>query len=385
MFNTRRLLGALILLAVILSFGPAAIAQGVPEGPVRIGFMGPLTGGAAFLGEEQVNFARLAVDDFNAATGWNVELVEGDTMIDPAEAVIVAEALLADSDLYAVVGPAGSQVVEATQQMFKDARVAHVSGSATRTTLTLTDFDTFFRTVPTDAAQGPTAANYLANVIGASSLFLIDDQTSYSVGLGDEVEPAFVAAGGTIAGRESITQDDVDFSALVTVIGGSGADAVFIASQIPSQGALLGQQLQEQGVNATLFGADGFFAPDDFIAAAEGATEGAYVSFFSPDIHNLPVAADVVARFSAQYGDFGSFGAPSYVAAQVVLEAMQRAFEANGELTREAVRAEVANTSIGQTIMGIPLAFDMNGDVQGAEFYIYQVQMGHFELVAPGE
>ena len=85
-------------------------------------FMGPFTGPVASIGTEQLNWAKLAVEDFNAATGWNVELVEGDTQLDPAKAVTVAESLISDADIYGVVGPAGSQEVEAVGQMFKDAR-----------------------------------------------------------------------------------------------------------------------------------------------------------------------------------------------------------------------------------------------------------------------
>ena len=66
---------------------------------------------------------------------------------------------------------------------------------------------------------------------------------------------------------------------------------------------------------------------DDFIAGAAGATEGAYVSSFAPDIHSLEASADVVTRFSDEYGSFGTFGPPTYVATMVILEAIQRASE----------------------------------------------------------
>jgi branched-chain amino acid transport system substrate-binding protein len=142
----------------------------------------------------------------------------------------------------------------------------------------------------------------------------------------------------------------------------------------------MARNMQEQGYDAILFGADGFQSVDDFIVGAAGATEGAYVSAFAPDIHNLESSADVVARFTEEYGEFGTFGPPTYVATMVVLEAMQRAFDA-GSLTREAVRDEVPNTNMETTVMGIPVAFDENGDVVGASFYIFQVQDGAFVYI----
>jgi branched-chain amino acid transport system substrate-binding protein len=367
-------------LALVALSGMTFAQSTAPDVPVKIGVMGPFTGPAASIGNEQLNWAKLAVADFNAATGWNVELVEGDTELDPAKAVTVAEALIADPDIYGVVGPAGSQEAEAIQPMFSDARLVHVSSSATRPSLSTNGFDTFFRVVPTDADQGPTDGGFLYNVLGVTSLFVIDDQTSYSVGLADEASSAFEALGGTIAGRESVTQDDADFSALVTRIGSSGAQAIFFPGQIASQGALLARQLQEQGVDVILFGADGFQSVDDFIVGAAGATEGAYVSAFAPDIHNLESSADIVARYIEQYGEFGTFGPPTYAATLVVLEAIQRAAD-GGNLSREGVLAEVANTNQEISVLGGSLAFDENGDVQNAQFYIFQVQGDNFVYI----
>ena len=357
------------------------IAKSEPDFPVKIAVFGPFTGPAASIGQEQLNWARLAVEDFNAAAGWQVELVETDTELDAAKAVTAAEGVIADEDVYGAVGPAGSQEVEATAPMFKEARLVHVSPSATRPSLTQGGFDTFFRVVPTDAVQGPTDGNFIANTLKAKKVFLIDDQTSYSTGLADEVEKAVTSAGGEIVTRESVTQDDTDFSALVTRIKATGAEVVFFGGQIASQGALLGRQLKEQQARTILFGGDGFYSADDFITGAEGATEGAYVSAFAPDIHNLPSAADIVTRYTEKYGDFGTFGPPTYAATMVVLEAMQRAFEANGALAREAVRDEVAKTNQSLSVLGGPLAFDANGDVQDAQFYIFQVANDAFTLI----
>lgn len=376
---TRILIGLLLILPVLNVFSVQAQDK-VPTVPVKIGVMGPFTGPAASIGQEQLKWAQLAVEDFNKASGWKVELVESDTELDPSKAVTVATSLIADKDVYGAVGPAGSQEVEATAPKFKDARLVHVSPSATRTTLTTSGFDTFFRVVPTDAAQGPTDANFLAKQLKSTKVFIIDDQTSYSTGLADSFEKAFKDAGGSTVGRESVKQDQSEFSTLVTKIKGLGADSIFFPGQIASQGAALGRNMQEQGFKAILFGADGFFSTDDFIKGAAGATEGAYVSSFAPDITGIASSADVVKRYTDKNGSFGTFGPPTYAATTVVLEAMKRAFD-GGKLTRDAVRGEVAKTDQKLSVLGGPLAFDKNGDVKGAQFYIFQVKVDKFVLV----
>jgi len=380
--STARKAFIVLLLLALVALNSVAFAQDAPEGAVKVAILGPFTGPAASIGTEQLNWARLAVADFNEATGWNVELVEGDTQLDPAIAVTVAESIIAYADIYGVVGPAGSQEFEAVGQQFADASLVQVANSATRPSLSENGWATFFRVIPTDADQGPTVGNFLANELGVTSLYVIDDQTSYAVGLADEAIAAFEAAGGTIAGRDSVTQDDNDFSTLVTVIGASGAEAVFFPGQIASQGALFAQQVQEQGLDLILFGADGFQSQSDFIDGAAGATEGAYVSAFAPDIHDLESVADVVARFGEEYGEFGTFGPPSYAGMMTILEAIQRAHEA-GDLSREAVAAEMANTNVEVSVLGTPIAFDENGDVVGAQFYIFQVQDGAFVYLPP--
>ncbi|MEP7290310.1 MAG: branched-chain amino acid ABC transporter substrate-binding protein [Chloroflexota bacterium] len=364
------------LLLVVLN--SVAFAQ---DDVIKVAIMGPFTGPAASIGTEQLNWAQLAVDDFNEATGWSVELVQGDTQLDPSVAVTVAESLIADPEIYGVVGPAGSGEVEATGQMFADAGLVQIANSATRPSLTEHGWTNFFRVVPNDNFQGPTVGNFLAHDLGVTSLYIIDDQTSYAVTLADLAVEAFEGAGGTVTGRQSVTQDDTDFSSLITVIGASGAEAVFFPGQIASQGALFAQQMVEQGVSFILFGADGFQSQSDFIDGAAGAAEGAYVSSFAPDVHDLESSADVVARFNEQYDTgFSTFGPPSYAATQAILEAIWRASDM-GDLTRETVAAEVANTDIELSVLGTPLAFDEHGEVLNGASYIFQVQDGGFVYV----
>jgi branched-chain amino acid transport system substrate-binding protein len=380
MYKVRTVIVVLLMLVLVATGVSTSAQMDAPEGAVKIAIFSPITGPAASIGEEILNFATLAVDDFNEATGWSVEIVEADTQLDPAAAVLAAESVIADSDVYGAVGPASSPVVEAVMEDMNAAGIVHVSSAATRTDLTSLGWDTFFRVVPTDAVQGPTDANFTVDVIGATQVFIIDDQTSYAVGLADAYTETLEELGGEVVGRESVSQDDQDFSALVTLIGSSGAEVVFFPGQIASQGALLATQMAEQGVDVQLLGADGFLS-SDFIEGAFGATEGAYVSAFAPDVTAIETSADVVERYTEAYGDFGTFGPPAYVATQVVLEAMQRAYEANGELTRDAVRDEVANTDIEVSLLGGPMAFDENGDVLNAAFYMFQVQDEDFVFI----
>jgi branched-chain amino acid transport system substrate-binding protein len=364
-----------------------AAATAAPEattaseaGAIKVGAMGPFTGPAATIGQEQLNFAKLAVEDFNKANSTKIELVESDTQLDPAKATDVAQRLVSDKDVYAIVGPAGSQEVIAVAPIMGPANMAFISPSATRTDLTESNFKGFFRVVPRDDVQGTTDATFMVDQLKAKKVWIIDDQSAYATGLRDVAEKALKDKGVTVT-TESITQKDSDFSTLVTKMKGDQPDVVFIPWQLAPQSAVLAKQMAEQGVKATLFGADGLYDAKNFIDSAAGATDGAYVSFFAPDVSAVPSSKSIVDAYKAKYGgEVGPFGAPAYAATMVVLEAIQRA-QKGGTLSREAVLAEMPKTDDASSIMGIPIKFDSKGDIQNASFFLFQVKDGKFTLV----
>jgi branched-chain amino acid transport system substrate-binding protein len=340
-----------------------------------IGIMGPFTGDVAAIGQEQLNWAKFAVDSFNEERGTSFELVEGDTQLDPAQASVVAPQFVDNDAIVAVVGPAGSQEVDAVGGIYSDASMAFISGSATATNLT-EDYETFYRVVPTDADQGPTVATYMVEDLGAQNVLIIDDQSSYSTGLADSATSALEDGGATVT-RESVSQDQTDFSSLVSAVA-DDTDVVFLPWQVAANAQLFGNQLAEQGKDVPIFGSDGLFSPDDFKVA------GSYVSSFAPDITGLddPAIQDMVAAFEDEYGDFGTFGPPTFAATTVVMEAATAVCEGGEEPTREAVLEQMDATDLSESILGQPISFTENGDIQDATFFIFQVQDdGSYQLV----
>jgi branched-chain amino acid transport system substrate-binding protein len=342
--------------------------------------MAPITGPAASIGQEQLNFGKLAVEDFNKANGTNYELVEGDTQLDAAKAVDVAQRFASDNDIYVVVGPAGSQEVLGVGPVLSKINLPMISPSATRTDLTAQGWKNFFRVVPRDDVQGATDASVMIDQLKVKKVWVIDDQTAYSTGLRDVVVKALKDKGVAVT-TESIMQKDSDFSALVTRMKGDAPDAVFVPWQLANQAAVLAKQMVEQGVKATIFGSDGLFSSKDFIDGAAGASEGAYVSNFAPDIKSIPSSKPIADAYQAKYGDFTSFGAPTYAAMMVALEAVQRAQKA-GTVSREAVLAELGKTNQSSSVLGIPIKFDSNGDIENASFFLFQVKDSKFAFVS---
>jgi branched-chain amino acid transport system substrate-binding protein len=338
---------------------------------VQLGMLAPITGPAGSIGSDQLHWAQFYVARWNASKANKVKLklVQGDTQLDPSKASTVAQSFASNSSIMGVIGPAGSDEVQAVAPILKKAGLAFASGSATRVSLTSGAYKGyFFRDVPNDGVQGPTDANYMNKSLGVKSgdtVMVVDDQESYSTGLADIVG-ASLAAKGIKVDRESISQTATDFSSLVAKAG--SAKVVFLPFQLASQAQLFSQQLKAQGKSAVVFGSDGTFDSSKF------STPGAYVSFFAPDVTTIAKNSALVKLYNKTYpGGTTPFGAPNYVLAQMYSSAITTACK-DGKISRTEVRKDLAKVKLKTTIFGSPVSFTANGDVAGAKFYIFKIQ-----------
>jgi branched-chain amino acid transport system substrate-binding protein len=372
----RGMLAALAVAA--LAFVGSTSAKTPPKkAPVcsaTIGVMGGFTGARAAIGQEELNFSKLAVARFNAANHTKITLVQGDIQVDPSKASVVGQQFASNSKIVGIVGPDASFAVDAVGQTLTKAKVAFVSGSATRVSLTNGDYPTFFRVVPNDGVQGPTDANFMINTLHAKKVLLLDNQTDYSLGLNDSVAKVLQAAGVNVT-RASVSTTQNDFASLIATIG-ADVDVVFLPLQVPADAQLFSQQLAAQGKHPVLFGADSVFSPADF------HPEGAYASSFAPDIHQLTADAAIVKGYKSAYGsDFATpFGPVVYAATDVVLRAVKSAC-ATGKATRAGVLAALRKTKIPNSVLGGTFSFDSHGEPVGAKFYVYKVVNGQYRLI----
>jgi branched-chain amino acid transport system substrate-binding protein len=372
----RVLAGAGAALAVIGLGAYAAAASATSSKTTctaSIGVMGGFTGARAAIGQEELDFARLAVARFNAKNHTKISLVQGDIQVDPSKASVVAQQFTSNHKILAIVGPDASFAVDAAGPILTRAKIAFVSGSATRVSLTGGQYPTFFRVAPNDGVQGPTDANFMIKTLHAKKVVLVDNQTDYSIGLNTSVEKVLQAAGVSVTHLSTQTTQN-DFSSAVATIG-SDVDVVFLPLEVPANAQLFADQLAAQGKHPILFGADSVFSPTDF------HPEGAYASSFAPDIHDLPADAALVKAYNAKYGNFATpFGPVVYAAADVVLRAVNSACS-HGTPTRATVLAAVRKTRITNSILGGTLRFTPHGEPVNARFYVFKVVNGKYKLV----
>jgi branched-chain amino acid transport system substrate-binding protein len=348
------------------SAAASADARMISCGKTRtMGVLAPITGPAASLGKLQVDWIKYYVAGYNRThKKGKLRIQFGDTVLagpgGTAEAVKAAQSL--GSNVLGVVGPAGSNEVKATTATLKNAGFGFVSGSATNTELTTDGTRTgfFFRTVPPDAAQGTSVANFIVKKLKFKRVYIIDDQEAYSTGLADTVQSKLRSAGVTVQ-RDGVSQQVSDFSSLIAKIP-RDYQLVYIPWQVPAKGKAFGEQLRAAGRGSMiLMGSDGLF--DDAFASLGNV----YASSF-PTSGSHPV---VKAFKKSHAGNPEFFGAPTYVAGQVVGGAIERACK-DGKASRGEVRAQVRKTKLKKTLLGINVSFNAQGDMQRRPFGIWK-------------
>ena len=339
-----------------------------------IGIEAPITGPVAFLGTEQLHFAELAVAADNAANKTNITIVQGDTQLNPAMAVTVTQQLVSNSAIVGVVGPAGSQEVEAVGGAMARAGMGFISGSATAVALTTGKYPTFFRVVSKDSVQGPQDANYIVKNLHPKSLMIVDDQEAYSTGLVTAMMPVFQAAGIKVD-HESVSQKVTDFSALVAKVTPT-TSVVVLPWQVAANAEQFGRDLAQQHKTTVIFGTDGLYDTKAF------TIPGSYVSSFGPDINGIPADASIAAAAQSKYGSFGTFGPPVFAATHVIDEAIASVCKAGQTPSRANVLAAIKKTNEPTSILGQPIRFTSSGDLVNGKFFLFKIDStGKYNLI----
>jgi branched-chain amino acid transport system substrate-binding protein len=364
----------------------AAATQAVScNGTLKIAIVTPLTGGAGFLGQEQLSWAKYAVNTLAKPLGLKIQLVNGDTPVEQGAGIAqtLAQKFVADPKVVGVIGPATSGGAVASTQTYFQAGIPTVNPSATQTALTQgakkTGTPAFFRVVPGDYIQGPTDARFMINKLHVKKVAIMDFQEPYSVGLANAVEATLKKAGVSTI-RMSAPNTTTDYSAYVTKVP-SDADVVFFPTQKPPDAQTFAQQLLEQGKKAKVFGSDGANDSSAF------KVPGSYVSNFAPDITGIAADQSIINGWKkANPGkSVGSFGPPAYGATQVLLNAVKKACVADhGTIKqRRDVLRQVKKVRIKNWILGGSFRFSTkSNDPLNAKFYIFQIQSnGTYKLV----
>lgn len=290
------------------------------EPPLKVGFVGGLTGRVADLGVAGRDGTLLAVEEQNSAggiAGRKVELLVRDDQQDSERARQVIQEL-AEAKVRAIIGPMTSSMAVVVQPLINSAQIVTISPTVKTDQLSGID-DYFMRVTPPLSINAERIAAHASQKLGLKRFVVALDVSNraFTETWLEFFRIALTEEGGQVDGVEEFdSQADVHFLPIAERILKAAPEGVLLLSNAIDT-ALLAQQIRKLGGEIPLFSSE-WASTTDLLSfggrAVEGMTsfhsfnanssEPRYLSFKEKFINRFgyaPAFANVLAYDAATY------------------------------------------------------------------------------------
>jgi len=366
----KRKLIILLVLAMVIT--PFAMGSALAK-TLKIGTMSPLTGPYAADGNDIANGAKTAVAVIEAEGGLpgfdKIEVTSQDTACDPRQAVAAANKLINEGVVGVVGAYCSSSTIPASETLAEE-DIPMLTPASTNEKVTERGLPYMFRVCGRDDDQAKIAGAFLKNYLKAKTIYIVDDKTTYSQGLADNVEKQCNDLGVKVVSHDHVNQGDKDFSAVLTKIKRAGPDVLYMSLQNSASGSLMAIQAKRFNLKCKVLTQDAVYHPQ-FLEIAKEAAEGTYLTFGFTD-KNTPAYKKYIGQYEAKFGKPGSYSGYAYDAAYVLLTAIKKA----GSTDPAKIKAEIMKMDFQGATKQIK--FMPNGD-SGSDYVIWKVEKGEFK------
>lgn len=336
----------LLCVVMVLSMSLASCGnsgEASEDGPIKIGWIGALTGDMAPWGKCESQALQLYIDQQNEAggvLGRQIELVTYDTKGDNNEAVNAVKRLIAQDQVCAILGPNASAAAIAIKGALNEGKVPDISTVGTNPEITINKDGSLneynFRVCFTDPYQGAVAAGFAADELDAKTAAVLYDVSSdYSQGFMQFFIETFEEKGGKIVAKEGCKTGDTDFRPQLTKIKKANPDVILLPLGSYKEVALSANQARELGIDATLLGGD-TWPSETLFEMAGPALEGSYVvNHFD---YNDPEASEVTKMYKEKYDTNPEINAYMvHDAFKLLIAAIEKAGSADSQAITDAL------------------------------------------------
>ncbi|MDO9094222.1 MAG: branched-chain amino acid ABC transporter substrate-binding protein [Rubrivivax sp.] len=367
--------------ATAILLGGSVFAQDMV---VKIGHVGPTSGGIAHLGKDNENGARMAIEELNAkgvtigGKKVKLELLAEDDAGDPKQGTAAAQKLV-DSKVNGVIGHLNSGTTIPASRIYSDAGIPQISPSATNPKYTRQGYKTTFRVVADDVHLGGTLGRYAVKDLKGKNIAVIDDRTPYGQGVADEFEKALTAAGVKAVAREFTNDKATDFTAILTNIKSKKPDIIFYGGMDAVAGPML-RQMKQLGISAKFVGGDGICTGELPKLAAGTMADGQVVCAEAGGVEGAAKKSmdDFYAAYKKKYNiDVQVYAPYVYDATNVMVAAMVKA----GSADPAKYLPELAKTTGYKGVTGT-ISFDEKGDIKNGALTLYTYKGGKRSQIA---
>ena len=345
---------------------PASDPSKPASGTFKIGFIGPLTGGAAIYGNAARCGAQIAVNEINAKGGVRLAFNPQDDAHD-AEQSVNAYNTLVDWGMQALIGPVTTVPARAvTAEASKD-KVFCILPSTSSDDL-LDNSNTAYAVSYTDADQGLASADYIAkHYAGKSVAVIYKNDDDYSQGIRNAFVREAAKKGLNVVYEGTFTEaTSYEFSVQVRAAKAAGAKIVFLPIYYQPASVIL-KQAADIGYSPVFFGVDGMDGILDMEGFDATLAEGAML--LTPFSADDPDAAGFVAAYRAAYGEIpNQFAADGYDAVYIIYNALIAA-GCTDDMSAEDICAALTarmTTMSYDGLTGKAMTWDDNGAVSKA-------------------
>jgi len=314
----------------------------------------------------------LLLDDGTATAG----------QYDPAQGATNVRKMVADRSVVAALGPMSSTPGKAMSPIFSQGNLATITPTSTNPDISDPKFASlyrpagkaiYFRTVTTDAFQGPNMANYFADTLKVKSVYGLDDSGAYGIGIATAFEAQAKKRGIEVMGHDRLDPKAADYTPALTKIKALGAQSIYYGGDAQA-GVKLAKQAYDLVPNLIKAGGDGMYGPSILQGAGFPAADGWYATVASPHMMEDAELQPWVTRFIAKNGGRqpSDYSITAYDAALVVIDAIERVAKSGKPVERVAVRDAIQATKL-KTLQG-EVSFDENGDIKQRVVAVFQVK-----------
>lgn len=363
-----------LLLASLVAFGCGGEKKDetkaeAPVAGIKIGSLSPLTGPYAADGNDIKNGALAAIEVMNPEMGplGPVTLQAEDDACDPRQAVAAANKLI-NEKVTAVIGAYCSSATIPASEPLIAAKIFMITPASTSEKVTERGMPYMFRTCGRDDDQSKAAIKFMIDQLKAKTLYIIDDKTTYSQGLADNVEKLAADSGLKVLGHEHVNQGDKDYSAVLTKVKAAKPDVFYVSLQNSASAAPMLIQIARMGIKTKILAQDAVYHPQ-LMELAKKDAEGVFLTFGYTD-KETPAYKQFAEAYK-KFGEPGAYSAYSYDSTLAYLKAVKAA----GSTDPEKVKAELMKLEFDGASKKIK--YKENGD-SGSNYVIQVVKDGKF-------
>lgn len=359
------ILALLILTFVTIKYQGFIIKDNNQE-EITIGFILPLSGDAAVLGEVERRAADLAVKEINSqggVSGKELRIIYEDGKCNGKDAVSAAYKLINIDNTDFLMSFCSSETLAVAPIAEENKKVLITAWASNSDISSAGDYT--FRSAITDKATAELTAETMFK--DYKKVGIISELTSYCTGLREGFKNKFESLEGDVV-SEDYMQGEKDVRLQITKILSKNIDAIYVNPDTPTTGAAILKQLRELGFNKQIYG--NFFAGSPEIQQMPQA-EG-LIFFADPYIKDNPIKNHFYKAYNKKYGENPSFEYPA-LSRYDDIYILVKAIENVGLNSTDVKNYLYGNEFIGS--LGT-YRFDENGDITGVSPGIKQILNG---------